>query len=149
MRKVAGAMAACVALAVPVSAGAYDTGTYKGTLSQAGGVPLTFKVVSKHVRAHGKHVVKRYVRLHGQFTRVDVSCPDGFVYHVNLSIKQPTDIPIKGGHFALDEQLGFSGSFAGDGAKSHASGRLSFGFPGVDKHGGDCSSGKLRWSAHR
>jgi hypothetical protein len=150
MRSVAGVVAALAALAVPASAGAYDTGTYKGTLDQAGGVPLKFKVVSKHVRSHGKRVVKRYVRLHGQFTKVAVTCPDDFVYNVNLNLKtETTDIPIKGRRFSFAKQLEFSGKLAGEGTNSHASGTLTFGFEGVDEHGGDCTSGKLSWSAQR
>jgi hypothetical protein len=149
MRRVAGVVAALAALAVPASAGAYDTGTYRGTLDQAGGVPLTFKVVSKRVRSHGKRVVKRYVRLHGQFTKVAVTCPDDFVYNVNLKLKETTDIAVKGSRFSLAKQLKFSGKLAGDGRKSHASGTLTFGFEGVDEHGGNCTSGKLSWTAQR
>ncbi|MEA2455729.1 MAG: hypothetical protein QOI45_1991 [Thermoleophilaceae bacterium] len=148
-RSVGVVVVVCLALLAPSSAAAYSTGPYKGKQSQNGGTPLAFSVVAKTTHKGKKKVVKHYVRLKGHFTRIDANCPDGFVYHVNLVIAKATDIPIKGNKFALSEQVKFSGSFAGDGSKSHASGQVSFAYPNVTAHGGDCTSGKVGWSAHR
>jgi len=159
MRRLAGVVVVCLALVVPALAqGAYSNGTYKGKHSQDGGKALTFKVVSKKVRKHGKRVVKRFVRIHGAFTKVDVTCPDGFVYHVGINSLDAngkpnnTDIAIKNGRFSLDKPaipLRFVGHFAGKGSKSRASGEFAYTIFDVADHGGDCVSGPLTWSAKR
>ena len=146
MRRLAGSVAACAALAAAAPASAYTDGTYKGTQD---GTPLTFKVVTKKVKVGGKRVARRFVRLSGQFTSFDVRCADDFVYHTKLKLDEPTDIRIRAkGKFALEKQLRFSGRLSGAGAKSRAAGRISFTFPDVPEHG-DCTTGSIRWTAKR
>jgi hypothetical protein len=157
MRRLAGVAVLCAVLVAAASAGAYSNGTYKGKHSQAGKA-LSFKVVSKTTRKGKKRIVKHYVRLRGVFTKVDVTCPDRFVYHVTVSSTDAkgrpnnTDIAIKGGRFSLSKPaipLRFTGRFAGAGSKSRASGQLAYTIFRVTAHGGDCKSGPLTWSAHR
>jgi hypothetical protein len=158
MRRLAVAIVvACLALAASASAaGTYSDGTYKGKHTQGAGKRLTFKVVSTKTKKGHKRIVKRYVRIRGAFTNVDVTCPDGFVYHTGISSTDTngkpnnTDIAIKSGHFSLSKPaipLRFSGHFAGTGSKSHASGQFAYTIFAVSDHGGDCVSGPLKWSA--
>jgi hypothetical protein len=148
VRRVAGVVAAALALVLAAPAGAYTDGTYKG---RQDGTPLRFKVVTKKVKVGKKRVARRFVRLSGDFTSFKVECPDGFVYNTSLNhLTQVTDIRIRAkGTFALAKQLRFSGRLSGAGRKSRAAGEVSFTFPDVAEHGGDCTTGPVKWSAKR
>jgi hypothetical protein len=146
MRRLAGILAACAALAAAAPASAYTDGRYEGMQN---GTPLAFKVVTKKVKAGGRRVARRFVRLSGRFTSFEVRCADDFVYNTDLNHLETTDIRIRAkGKFALEKQLRFSGRLSGAGAKSRAAGRISFTFPDVPEHG-DCTTGSIRWTAKR